>query len=198
MQAVHSAVSPQGIVNCIYYPSRDQKLNVRVRFETGLFNGVEYKVFYTDGSAFIQGKRNEPLSDSSVEGKWRFSCKSDTAGTADAVRCGLSKGELSIVHTEGRPFEVELGRNLLHGSQLLVRIDENRAITAAAADGFSAEQSAAIITQMRSGKSVDSSYQDLSRQRPTYRTASLFGFVQALDIAAIIFEQLTKSAENRP
>lgn len=187
-QLLHRPVMPQGTVNCTYFPDQDQKLNVLARFEQGVLNGAEYKVYYADGSATIQGERDQPLGSTDDPDNWRLLCKS--AGHDRLYHCTLNKGNLLLRKGADGAMTLTVGEQHRPDSEVLLRVDRNWAVTAPADSGFSVEQTGTLIEQMRTGQQADTRNQHLSRQGPSDKTLSLFGFNAALEILNNVFNQL--------
>lgn len=196
VRVLEAAVLPQGAVDCRFYPDHGQRLNIRVPFETGRLRGADYQVFYTDGSAFIQGQPDRPLAGSEPTLHWQFFCPPETRDSKAQLHCTLRKGALSIHYSPGLPLRLEVGQNRLKGSRVMLRVDENRPLSAPADDGFSPEQTQLLMTQMRNGTRLDSRYHDLSQSAPSYSSTPLFGIDQALEVAGKVFAQLNRRFEK--
>jgi hypothetical protein len=187
-QRLHHRITPGGIVNCTYFPDQEQHLNVLARHEQGVLNGAEYKVYYTDGSAVIQGEAGTPLSSADYTDNWRLACKN--AGAGNPYHCTLRKGDLLLRQDADDRLSLNVGEQHQRGSQLLLRVDTNWAVTAPADAGFSTEQTDKLLAQLRTGKQVDTRYQHAARQGASDQTISLFGFGPALQILGTVLDQL--------
>jgi hypothetical protein len=187
-QLLHHRIAPGGVINCTYFPDQDQKLNVLARYERGVLNGAEYKVYYADGSAVVQGERDKPLSSADYLDNWRLVCKNTPQ--SGHYQCTMSKGDMFLRKDADGALTLNIGENHRTGSQLLLRVDTHWAVTASAETGFSADQTRQLVEQMSTGKQMDTRYQDASRQGPSDKTTSLFGFNQALEILGEILGQL--------
>jgi hypothetical protein len=194
-QLLHRRITPDAAVNCSYFPDQSQKLNVLAKYEQGVLNGAEYKVYYADGSAVIQGERDQPLSDADYLDNWKLLCgNGQQSGT---YQCTLSKGDMSLRKMADGTLTLNIGEHHRATSQLLLRVDTHWALTAPAESGFSAEQTRQLVEQMPAGTHVDTRYQDASRQGPSDKTMSLFGFKQALEILGEVLDQLNTAPTDQ-
>ena len=187
-QLLRQRISPEGAINCTYFPDQEQKQNVLARYEQGMLNGAEYKVYYADGNAVIQGERDKPLSTADYPDNWKLVCASGPQGTP--YHCTVSKGDMVLRKDADGRLGLNIGENHRAGSQLLLRVDSNWAVTASAETGFSTDQTRQLVEQMLAGKQADTRYQEASRQGPSDKTISLFGFKQALEILGEVLDQL--------
>jgi len=183
-EGISSGITPGGVVNCSFFPDQSEKLNVLVRQERGNYQDVGYRIFYTDGSGVIQGEAGKPLDVADYEDNWRLRCRNNPSDKLG--RCVLQKGDISIHRYQDGSFMVDIGSNKSPGSDMLVRIDSNKAITADTQHGFSEQQTSLILEQMETGKTMNTRYKDASNQWETDKTTSLFAYPQAADIVEIV------------
>jgi hypothetical protein len=183
-EGISTRITTGGVVNCSFFPNESEKLNVLVRQERGNFKGVLYRIFYTDGSGIIQGEAGKPLDVADDKDNWRLKCRSNPADKLG--RCVLQKGDISIHRYQDGSFMVDVGGDKKPGSDMLVRIDGNEAITADAQDGFTNEQTGLILKQMKTGKKMSTRYENASNQRETDQTINLFAYPQAAEIVEIV------------
>lgn len=188
VQRITTRVTPDSRVYCEYYPDRERQLNFLVMREHGRLQGVEYKLHYSDGSAVIQGTDGERLEDANYNDNWHLSCRS--AGPAAQVLCALTRDDIVIERSADGRIGLTVGADYLKSSDVLVRVKEQSAVKASAAEGYTPVQIDRIIQQMRAGESLDSRYHKRDRQRPTDRKTSLYGFNQAMFLMENIMEQL--------
>jgi hypothetical protein len=188
IQLLHRRITPEGVINCTYFPDQTEQLNVLARYEQGVLNGAEYKVYYADGSAVIQGERDTPLANADYTDNWRLVCK--PAGQGSPYSCTISRGDVLLRKDADGALTLNIGEHQRADSQLLLRVDTQWAVTAFAATGFSVAQTSQLLEQMRAGKQAATRYQHASRQGPSDMTISLFGFNQALEIMNAVLEQL--------
>ena len=76
-----------------------------------------------------------------------------------------------------------------------MRVDRHHAFTTMAENGFTAQQSAQIVAQMRDGRSMDIHFHPQDMEKATYHSLTLFGFNQALSIGQRVLDQLPRSPE---
>jgi hypothetical protein len=69
-------------------------------------------------------------------------------------------------------------------------VDGNWAVTAPASAGFSTDQVSQLLGQMRSGKKADTSYHSADLQGLSWKTMTLYGFPEALEIMDNVLAQL--------
>lgn len=193
VRIIHTRLTPDGAVFCTFYPHHSEKLNVRVAYEAGVFDGVEYRIFYSDGSGIIQGQSDVSLADSDVRNHWALTCRKNNSA---APTCTVSRANLQVTRLPGGDSKLTLGGDWATDSDILMRIDKHWAMEAQAATGFSNQQVMLILNQMVSGRSVDTRFHAAEKRHPTYKTLSLFGFKQALEIADQIIMQALPKTEN--
>jgi hypothetical protein len=196
IERIYQRISPQSTLGCSYYPDPDNRLNVLVRYELGAVDGVGYKLHYADGSAVIQGNRDVPLAQAGYQDEWKLACRKTPA--TSAYRCTLSRGDLRLEKDGAGRTSLTIGDNHRPGSELLLRVDTNWAVTAPAADGFSDAQTAQLLHQMRAGEKADTRYHDASLQGASQKPLPLYGFAQALDIMDRILDQLNNPPAEQP
>ncbi len=187
-QLLHRRITPEGVINCAYFPDQSEKLNVLARYEQGVLNDAEYKVYYTDGSAVIQGERDKPLADADYTDNWQLKCMQSVQDSP--YFCTLTKRDVLLRKDVDGTSTLNIGEHHQPNSQLLLRVDTQWAVTAPAETGFSADQTSKLLEQMRAGKQADTRYQHASRQGPSDETMSLFGFNPALEILNAVLYQL--------
>ena len=183
-EGISTRITPDGVVNCSFFPNQGEKLNVLVRQERGDYQGVGYRIFYTDGSGLIQGEAEKPLDVADYEDNWRLRCRSNPSDKLG--RCVLQKGDLSIHRYQDGSFMIDVGSVKKPGSDMLIRVDANEAFRADAQDGFTNEQTGLILEQMRTGKKMSTRYENASNQSETDQTLNLFAYPQAADIVEIV------------
>ncbi len=187
-EGISSPITHGGVVNCSFFPDQSEKLNVLVRQERGDYQNVEYRIFYTDGSGVIQGEAGKQLDVADYQDNWKLRCRTNPS---DQLRhCVLQKGDLSIHRYRDGSFMVDVGSNQKPGSNMLVRVDSNEAITADTQDGFTDEQTDLILEQVKTGKTVHTRYENVSNQWQTDSTVNLFAYPQAADIMEIVAADL--------
>ena len=178
MQRITAQVITGSKVYCDYYPDREQQLNLLVAREHGFIDGVEYELHYADGSAVIQGEVGKGLDNAEYTDNWHLSCRnSESAGQ---VLCNINRDDIVIKRSVDGRCGLTVGADYLKSSDMLIRVKEQSAVKASAAEGYTPVQNDRIIQQMRAGESLDSRYHKRDRQRPTDRKISLYGFNQAM------------------
>lgn len=193
VRVIHAPLTPDGVVYCAFYPDQSQKLNVRVAYETGIFKGAEYRIYYSDGSGKIQGSDVAALDDPDTRVHWALNCR---ATSSERSHCSLKKADLEITRSPDGKSTLSLGHAWAENSGLLLRIDRHWAIEAQADVGFSADQSLLLMQQLQSGRVVDTRFHATGNRHPTYKTLSLFGFSQALEIVDQVIRQASGQDKN--
>jgi hypothetical protein len=189
-QLIQDPITPDGAVVCSFFPDATEKLNVLVREEIGTYSGIGYRIFHADGSGMIQGHADAPFNEKDHENNWALRCRLDEKQTLES--CLLQKKDVTIRRDAKEVVSLGVGNNHQPGSEMLIRIDRNWAITASAQEGFSEEQTTQILTQMKAGRQLDTRYQESSRQWKTDKTMTLFGFKQALEIMEIVMDRIAE------
>lgn len=191
VEHIHRRITPGGVIDCRYLPDQSSRLNILARFERGTLDGVGYQVQYGDGSGSIQGHADQPVATADPQDNWKLNCHA--AGTASA--CTLHKGDLSVHKDSGNRVTLAIGSNPRKGSEWLLRVDTNWAVTAQADSGFSVEQSERLLSELRNGHKADTRYHGDSVQAPISRTMTLYGFKQAMEVMDRVLEQLRNPSE---
>ncbi|GEM_PF-7042862 len=187
-ESLSRRITPGGVVNCSFFPDREEKLNVLVRQEQGQYHGIGYRIFYTDGSGIIQGNVDSPLDGSGNHEHWQLRCRKHPKDRPG--ECVLHQGDLFIHRFRDGSFTVDVGAAKKPASELLVRIDDHPAFTADAQAGFNAEQTRLMIAQMKAGERLTTRYQDAEKQKESDRTISLSTYPQAAAIVERVADDL--------
>lgn len=176
---INSSLFPNGRVKCHITSYVTFKNNTRYRIEEGTYEGVKYRIFYTDGSGSVQGLPTNTLDyvgDTSGT-NWSTQCRLDEMD--DTHWCSIAKGDLLVgIWKDGTPF-VTVGSSHYPYSNIVVRVDKNKPISASEKDGFTKAQSVEIIEQLKKGGSVLTRYQEWPYQSNKDKSIELFGFPQA-------------------
>jgi len=183
-EVIDRQITPDGVVNCFFFPDQGEKLNVLVRQERGNYQGVEYRIFYTDGSGVIQGEAEKPLDVADFQDNWKLRCR--TSPSDPQRHCVLQKGDVSIHRDKDASFMLEVGSNQEPGSEWLVRVDSHEAVTADTQQGFTDEQTSLILEQMKTGKKMYTRYKGVSNQRETDKTINLFTYTRVAELVEVI------------
>jgi hypothetical protein len=186
VENIHQRITPGGVIDCRYLPDRSGQLNILARYELGTLDGAGYKVQYSDGSGLIQGLSDQPVATANPQDNWKLNCH--TAGTASG--CTLHKGDIRVHRDSANRVTLTIGVNPRKGSEWLLRVDTNWAVTAPADSGFSAEQTERLLSELRDGRKADTRYHDDSVRAPISRSMTLYGFSQALAVMDRVLEQL--------
>lgn len=194
VEYIHQRVVPESTVRCAYFPDRENRLNVLVRYEEGALNGVGYKIYYPDGSGIVQGSDTREFSADDRRDAWHLSCRQSGSGTGHV--CALHKRDLRLQKDSRGHWRLSVGEHHRKDSEWLVRVDGNWAVTAPAGDGFSDEQTRELIAQMKRGTNADTRYFDPSLRGPTGRSMDLYGFGEALEIMDAVLGQLRKRPDK--
>lgn len=164
-----------------------------MRIEEGVYDGIRYQIYFSDGSGRIQGLPANTLDyvRDKHETNWSTQCKLDEMD--DTHWCSLEREDLMVgIRKDGTPF-VSVGSSHYPNSKIAVRVDKNKPISASEKIGFTKEQSKAIIEQFKEGESVLTRYQEWPYQSNEDKSFELFGFPQAWEI----LQKLYKSAESQ-
>jgi len=187
-EGINGRITPEGVVNCSFFPDQGEKLNVLVRQERGSYQGIGYRIFYTDGSGVIQGESGKPLDVADYQDNWRLKCR---ANLSDSLRrCVLQKGDLFIHRYQDGSFMVDVGSDKKSVSDMQVRIDNNEAVAANVQQGFTGEQTDLILEQMKTGKVIYTRYAGASNQWETEKTVNLFSYSRAADLVEIVASEI--------
>lgn len=192
-ERLQQRITAAGIVNCVYFPDQGQHLNVLARFEQGVLQGAGYKVYYSDGSGVVQGARDQPLAGAGYADTWRLSCDR----TGPPFQCSLARGALVLQQAADGTRTLRIGSDPRAGTQLLLRVDTQWAVTAPAETGFTTEQTRTLLNQLRAGKSAAVGYHEASVRGVSNRTIPLFGFAQGLEILDTVLIQLNSASGAR-
>tara|TARA_Y100000815_G_scaffold185010_1_gene168853 strand:+ start:1089 stop:1901 length:813 start_codon:yes stop_codon:yes gene_type:complete len=172
------------VVDSVFGADREYKIS---RYETGKYNGMLYRFYYADGSGLVQGDPSSTLDtikDLRLE-NWDMRCTIDRIG--DSKSCSLSKGHLTVGIWKDGSTLAWVGSNHYPGTAMTVRVDRGRPISAGERSGFSSSQAATIVSQLKSGQSAITRYQEWPYRSNLDEDVDLFGFSQAWELLGIIY-----------
>ncbi|WP_052906163.1 hypothetical protein [Pseudomonas fluorescens] len=161
--------------------------NERLRTETGVYKGIKYRIYYSDGSGTIQGDKKSTLDtikDLHVT-NWSTRCKKD--GMDDTHWCAISKDSVSIGIWKNGSHFISVGNDHFPSSNITLRVDQNAPISATAESGYTDKQVEMLIAQLKSGKSVLSRYQEWPYETNKDKAIDLFGFSEAWEMLNVIY-----------
>ncbi|MCF5868314.1 hypothetical protein [Aeromonas veronii] len=185
----NNALIDGGIVICnVSLDYKKTKNNKRMRIETGTYEGVKYRIYFADGSGTIQGMPTNTLDyvGDQYGSNWSTQCQFDEID--DTHWCSLNKEDLQIgIWKDGTPF-VSVGHSHYPNSNIAIRVDKSKPVTASEKNGFTKDQSAKIIQQMKVGSTIVTRYQKWPYQTNIDTSMQLFGFQQAWTILQKIHE----------
>jgi len=180
---------PGGSLKCkVRFDYSTMKNNKRMRVESGEYEGVKYRIYFSDGSGAVQGlpTNNLEYPNDGSGTNWSTQCKVDKMD--DKHWCYLDKADLRIgIWKDGVPY-VSVGGSHYPRSDISVRIDKNKPITASEKLGFTTKQSLKIIMELKQGASITTRYQEWPYQRNIDKTIEAFGFIQAWEILQNIYK----------
>lgn len=183
-----SSLLPGGKVVCkVSFNYETLKNNSRTRIEEGVYKGIKYRIYYSDGSGSVQGLPSNTLDyvHDKYETNWSTGCKKDEMD--DTHWCSLDKGDLRVgIWKDGSHF-VWVGGSHYPGSSIAVRIDKGQPISAAEKTGFSKQQSESILGHFKKGEAVLTRYQEWPYTSNKDKTIELFGFNEAWEILGNIY-----------
>jgi len=180
---------PGGKVVCkVSLNSQTLRNNSRARTEEGVYKGIKYRIYYSDGSGSVQGLPSNTLDYIHDEHRtnWSTGCKKDEMD--DTRWCSLHKGDLQVLIWKDGSHSVGVGSNHYPGSSITVRIDKGRPISAAEETGFSKQQSESILGHLKKGVSVLTRYQEWPYISDKDKIIELFGFNEAWEILGIVYK----------
>ena len=185
----NSALINGGNITCnVSFDYEKLKNNKRMRIETGTYEGDKYRIYFSDGSGTIQGLPTNTLDyvGDKYGTNWSTQCRFDEMD--DTHWCSLNREDLQIgILKDGTPF-VSVGGSHYPNSNIAVRVDKNKPVTASEKNGFTKDQSAKIIQQMKVGSTIVTRYQKWPYQTNIDTSMQLFGFQQAWAILQKIHE----------
>lgn len=189
----NNALFQSGTITCnVSFDYKTLKNNKRMRTETGSHDGIKYRIYFSDGSGTVQGLPTNTLDYVGDQHgtNWSTRCKRDEMD--DTHWCALDRGDLRIgIWKDGTPF-VSIGNSHYPNSDIAIRVDKNKPITASEKIGFTSAQSIEIIDQLKKGNSVLTRYQEWPYQSNKDKSLELFGFPQAWEI----LQKIHESAES--
>ena len=185
----NNALFQSGTITCnVSFDYKALKNNKRMRTETGSHDGIKYRIYFSDGSGTVQGLPTNTLDYVGDQHgtNWSTRCKRDEMD--DTHWCALDRGDLRIgIWKDGTPF-VSIGNSHYPNSDIAIRVDKNKPITASEKIGFTSAQSLETIDQLKKGNSVLTRYQEWPYQSNKDKSLELFGFPQAWEILQKIHE----------
>lgn len=188
---INSPLFQGGKIKCdVSFSYKTLKNNKRMRIETGTLEGVKYRIYFSDGSGTVQGLPTNTLDyvGDKHGTNWSTQCKLDEMD--DTHWCSLHRENLQIgIWKDGTPF-VSVGSSHYPNSNIAVRVDKNKPITASEKTGFTKAQSLEVIGQLKKGHSVLTRYQEWPYQSNKDTSMELFGFPQAWEILQKLHESV--------
>jgi len=182
---------PHGNIRCkVEYNYKTFKNNLRWRIEEGIYQGIKYRIYFSDGSGSIQGLPTNTLEYLHDEygTNWSTLCEIDKMN--DTHWCFLEKRDLRVIMWKDGTLFVAIGSNHYPGSKMVVRVDKNKPISAPEKSGFTAAQTRSIIGQLIVGSTVVTRYKKWPYQSNNDESFELFGFPQALEILKKIYDSV--------
>lgn len=175
-------ITPKGKLECKILFNETNKV------ESGSINNIMYRVYYSDGSGRVQGLKTNTLDYAKDESgtNWSTQCTKDEMD--DSRWCTLGKGNnLRVgIWKDGTSF-VSIGYEHYPGSNVTIRIDKGKPITASEKPSFTRAQSDDIINALKSGKSALTRYQNWPYKNNIDTPIDLYGFTEAWSILNSIF-----------
>lgn len=160
------------------------------RVESGVYEGILYRIHYVDGSGTIQGDPSSTLDfikDLRLK-NWGVKCYVDQI--EDSKWCSLSKEDLTVgVWKDGSAF-VHIGSSHYPRSSITVRTDKKQPISANESTGFSGSQARQIINELKSGEAAVTRYQEWPYQSNLDKKVDLFGFDEAWSLLNIVYQNI--------
>lgn len=181
-------LTPKGILECKINSNYSTKSNKKSKIESGSINNVMYRVYYSDGSGSVQGLKTNTLDYAKDESgtNWFTHCTKDEMD--DSRWCGLDKGDLSVMIWKDGTALVHIGHEHYPGSNVTIRIDKGKPITASEKLSFTRAQSDDIINALKSGKSALTRHQNWPYKKNIDTHIDLYGFTEAWSILNSIFK----------
>lgn len=164
--------------------------NRRYRIEEGTYKGVRYRIYYTDASGSIQGLSTNTLDyvGDKYGSNWSTRCELDQVD--DTRYCFLTKENLSIGIWKNGTYFAAIGYDHYPGSQITIRVDKNKPITANADTRFSRTQTLEIIKQLKIGSKVVTRYKEWPYKKNKDEAFGIYGFGQAWEILHKLYEAI--------
>lgn len=128
--------------------------------EKGSINGVQYLIYYTDGSGRFLGKRGGSFDWTAHDEHWRVRCKKDAM--SDQVSCDADRYDLHLSITRWKPdkllYIVIIGDNHYPRSRVAIRFDGEQPILGGRIQGYAFENGEAIMDRLAKAKKVTTRY----------------------------------------
>jgi|GEM_PF-1656676 len=184
-----NSLLPKGRIVCkVSFDYKTLKNNQRYRVEEGIYKGIKYRIYFSDGSGTIQGLPTNTLDyvNDRHSTNWSTSCEKDLM--EDTHWCQLHKEDLWVgIWKDKTPF-VNIGSNHFPGSMMSIRIDKNKPISATEDRGFRKSEIDIIIEQLVKGDMVATRYKEWPYHGNIDKSFGLFGFSQAWEILHKIYD----------
>ena len=161
------------------------------KIESGLLNGVAYRIYYADGSGSFVGKPGNILG-TSENGNWETRCYKDSMD--DSKSCDMKKGTLwlTVNPKSKRETDISIGVDNFPGTNVGIRIDRAKAIYSAANGNghFSNAQSLRIIEQLKKGEAFTTNYTEWPYRSIKEATWEAYGFNECLQYITWAVERI--------
>ncbi|MGP9572794.1 hypothetical protein ACT3RL_17995 [Halomonas sp. AOP5-CZ2-32] len=161
------------------------------RSESGIYEGLRYRIQYRDGSGTFQGDYESTLGTQDILRRvqnWSVRCRVDRID--DTRRCFLNKEGLTVgIWKDATPY-ISIGSSHYPGSSITVRADKNQPVVASERSGFSPAQSQNILNQLKVSSSLITRYQEWPYESNVDKSIDLYGFNEAWDFLQIVYNSI--------
>lgn len=182
-----------GQVSCFVAKDEDSQLYTKYEIESGIYKGIKYRLYHSNGSGSIQGKKNNVLAlGERYKDNWSTNCEIDVMD--DKHWCSISKSHLQIGIDKSGEYFLNIGWKHYPDSKIVVRVDQNKLISSNEKVGFSSAQIKLIVKAMKTGVNVTTRYQEWPYQRNIDEKWDLWGYVEAIEILEKMYSEI--SLEN--
>ena len=167
--------TPEGKIESVenkYRPQREFN-----KIESGILNGVAYRVYYSDGSGFFAGTagntghQSEPL-----DSNWSVACKKDSMN--DTKQCYMKMKDLWIFVYPKSKVSISVGHDRYPRSSVAIRIDQGKPFETLPKDEgqFSSIVSVKLIPLLGKSQTITTRFVKWPQQNWIDKSWEMYGF----------------------
>lgn len=156
-------------------------LGMKVKAESGILNGVAYRIYYSGGAYFV-GEKGGSLEGRPERVNWHVGCHKDDF--SDVKSCVLSTRDIRIhLFADGGAL-INVGNGELYpGSDVAVRIDDDPAYIGGDEGRIPFNPSSRILERLKTAKRVRTRYVRCPSESASQDEWEPYGYNEALQFA---------------
>lgn len=150
--------------------------------ERGLIDGVEYRIYYRDGSAAFTAKYGASLGWENVQDRWRVRCGKDAMN--DHVSCAATRSDLTLIVlnlSHKLLYSAIVGTDNYPRSRAMIRFDAEPPILGGEIQGFAFSDGENIFSRLTKAKMITTRYKEWPSGADVDSSWEVFGAKQVIE-----------------